>query len=397
MNRRRTLLPIPVLLLCMATAALGLPPVPTIADELVPEPVLVLPAVLDPLHWGTARCSDGTPFGFMLELSPTGSREWVLYLEGGGFCEDNAVMCEDRYPRWTTTPGDEALEYYALVRTRALFSPDDDWNPTFHDANKAYAFYCSNDVWSGDTVERRPTSADPAGWYFSGRANVKAMVEALQAYYGLDDAHAATEVLFAGISAGGEGVQAAAAIVYRLLPRVTRKGHLRVVNDAGSVFLFDDPDHRFASTDLTFKQVMVDAYDFWGSTLNPYCERAQVMMGKRRGECSDEVVVYPFIVRPRPYGLGLPLFVQHSSIDGYQLREHQLEEPEDVELFRANTLLRFGEVQWTWLWSGGAFAYHTTLWRDDRWDMGPEGQTLREVLGRFWEDQPPEVVIYGNP
>ncbi len=290
------------------------------------------------------------------------------------------------------------MEFYETLRTNAIFSPDAGWNPGFHDANKVYAFYCSSDVWSGNTVDRRPTTGDPAGWYFSGRANVKAMVEVLKTYYGLDDTLAGTEVLFAGISAGGQGVQATADVAYRLLPRVARSGRLRLVNDAGSVFVFDDPDHRFLWGDLTFKQAMVDAYDFWGSKLNPFCERVQSMMGGRRGECFDEVVVYPYTVRPRPYGLGLPLFVQHCSIDGFQLRAHHLTgDPESIEDFRANTLLRFGEVSWTWLWSGGAFSYHTTLWRNDRWDMGPEGQTLREVLGRFWEDQPPEVVIYGNP
>jgi hypothetical protein len=398
MNWRRILLLVWVALVCVAAAPASVAPRSrAVAGDELRLPLLVLPAVLDPARWATARCNDGTPFGFMLELSPTGSKDWVIYLEGGGFCEDNANLCENRGPRWSTTPGDEALAYYSLVRVSALFSDDPEWNPSFDDSNSAYAFYCSSDVWSGGTVTRRPTTADPAGWYFSGRANVRALIGALKAYYGLDDTDPNTRVLYAGISAGGQGVQTTAAFVYHLLPVTAAGGRLKLVNDAGSVFVFDHPDYRFAGTDLTFKQVMVQAYDFWRSELNPLCQKEQIRTGHAVGECFDEVIAYPFLVRPRPKGLGLPLFVQHSSIDGFQLRQHHARDPEGTEIFRANTLARFDEVAWTWLWSGGEFAYHTTLWKDNRWDMGPAGYTLREVLSRYWEGLPPEVVIYGNP
>jgi hypothetical protein len=361
------------------------------------EPILVIPAELDPQRWATARCNDGTPFGFMLELSPDGSRDWVIYLEGGAFCDDYAKDCDDRSERMSTTPGEQAIEDYYRTRDKALFSSSPSSNPSFHNANKAWAFYCSSDVWSGDTVERRSTTADPEGWYFSGRSNVRALFEVLKTGYGLDDADPSTRILYAGGSAGGEGVQATADIASKLLPKSARYGRLKLLNDAGSVFVYDDPDHRFARTDSTFKEVLMLAYDFWGSRLNPRCEKAARLSQISPAECFDEVVVHPSIVEPRPHGLGLPLFVQHSSVDGFQVRVHDIDEPEDLEFFRSTILERFDEVAWTWLFSGGDLSYHVVTIRDDRWTMGPEGSSFRDVLTRYWEGGPPEIVIYGNP
>ena len=297
----------------------------------------------------------------------------------------------------STTPGAKAIEDYYRIRDKALFSSNPSSNPSLHNANKVWAFYCSSDVWSGDTVGKRPTTADPEGWYFSGRSNVRAMFEVLKTSHGLDDADPSTRILYAGGSAGGEGVQATADIASKLLSRTARGGRLKLLNDAGSVFVYDDPDHRFARTDSTFKEVLMLAYDFWGSKLNPLCQRQARRAQIPVAECFDEVVVHPYIVEPRPYGLGLPLFVQHSSIDGFQVKVHDIDEPEDLEFFRNTILERFDEVPWTWLFSGGSFSYHVVTIRDDHWTMGPEGNSFRDVLTRYWEGAPPEIVIYGNP
>ncbi len=387
--------------LCLATVPVPPPWIDgVVGASTVPgsdiEPIL--PAELDPLRWGTARCNDGTPFGFVLEPSSTGSQNWVIYLAGGGFCEDNAHPCSGRNVKYTTTPEGGALQDWYILRQSALFSRSSGWNPTFYDANIVFAFYCSSDVWSGSTVERRPSSGDPEGWYFSGRVNVRAMLEALLELYGLDDRNPETRVLYAGGSAGGEGVQATADIVQKLLPRTAHSGRLRLLNDAGSVFEFDHPLYSFRGTGQTFPEVMNQAYDFWGSTLNPRCEAVMLRHGDSPGQCFDETVVYPFIVRPRPYGLGLSLFVQHSSIDGFQLRAHGIRDnPQAIELFRSNTLKRFGEVPWTWLFSGGWFVYHVVTIRNELWISGPPGSSFREVLTRYWENGPSEVIIYGNP
>lgn len=364
---------------------------------LVDDPLLVLPALLNPRRWASARCNDGTPFGFILEPSPTNSKDWVIYLQGGGFCDDNASMCSGRSEEMSSTPGQKALEEWERIRGRAIFSQNPDWNPSFYSANRVFAFYCSSDVWSGGTIERRPTSADPIGWFFSGRANVRAMLEVLTQFYGLSAASPETRVIYAGGSAGGTGVQATADIVQQQLRAIAVDGRLKLLNDAGPVFEFDHPDYRFADTGQTFTEVMDQAYGFWGSSLNPRCEAAMKRLEASPGTCFDQVVVYPFLVDAPPYGLGLPLFVQYSSIDGFQLRAHGIEGPEGIAVFRSNTLEQFGRVSWTWLFSGGSFPYHVASIKNEWWVMGPPGSGFRDVLTRFWEDELPEVIIYGNP
>jgi hypothetical protein len=47
----------------------------------------VEPAIRD-ARWATARCNDGTPFDFNLKFAPQRSKVWVVYLAGGGACDD---------------------------------------------------------------------------------------------------------------------------------------------------------------------------------------------------------------------------------------------------------------------------------------------------------------------
>src|SRR5262245_61926924 len=49
----------------------------------------VKPAVRDPARWEGARCNDGTPFTMSVRLSDERSTEWVIYLQGGLYCDDN--------------------------------------------------------------------------------------------------------------------------------------------------------------------------------------------------------------------------------------------------------------------------------------------------------------------
>jgi len=159
----------------------------------LPKAEMVKPAERDPERWAAARCNDGTPFAIEVQLSPislTQEREihdWVIFLKGGGFCDDNAISCQGRPPSLRSTPpaGDRTIVDFP--KSAGIFNRDSGRNSTFHEANFVHAYYCSSDMWSGATAERRETVADPAGWYFSGRLNVAAMIEALQERYGLDD------------------------------------------------------------------------------------------------------------------------------------------------------------------------------------------------------------------
>ncbi|NWG34394.1 MAG: hypothetical protein HXY42_08130 [Chloroflexi bacterium] len=362
---------------------------------------MVKPAERDAERWGEARCNDGTPFGFSLQLSPSGqSREWIIYLEGGAFCEDDALDCASRGHRLSSTPDAGDRTFVAMINT-GIFNRAAQQNPAFHDANIAFAHYCSSDGWSGATTQKRPTQADPEGWYFSGRANVRAMVEILIQRYGLDDSNPQTRVLFAGSSAGGIGVEVNADTLARLLPRTAADGRLMLVDDGGFIPDFDDPAYRPGEADVPLRELIIAAYDFWGSSLNPLCEAERRQAGEHPGRCFLSAVVYPYLTQPPPDGLGLPVFIQYSSIDEFALNLHGIEDRNDaadaaaLERWRANTLASLEGMEW--VFSGGARPYHTVLQSDEKMQMGPPGQTFLETLSRFWEGGAPMRIIFGNP
>lgn len=366
---------------------------------------LVKPAERDPARWAGARANDGTPFAFEVQLSPSGSsRVWVIYLQGGGFCDDNANLCRARAPRLSSSPEPPDRAFGELAEQEGIFNRSPAQNPTFHDANLVFAYYVSSDQWSGATAERRPTTAHPAGWYFSGRANVRAMVGSLVQRYGLDDGNPETRVLFIGTSAGGIGVQTNADILAELLPRTAAAGRLKLVNDGGFATEFDDPAFRPGEADEPWAEVLQQAYDFWGAQLNPLCEEAQRQAGEHPGRCALGAVNYPFTTQPPPTGLGLPLLVQIAQVDSSLMDLHNIEDLsqpealEAIELMRAAALEAIEGVEW--LFSAGDRRYHTIINREGArrgWNMGPEGMTFQEVLTRFWEGGLPERVIFGSP
>ncbi|MEW6028292.1 MAG: pectin acetylesterase-family hydrolase [Chloroflexota bacterium] len=362
---------------------------------------MVKPAERDAARWGAARCNDGSPFGFSLQLSPSGqSREWVIYLEGGGFCDDNALNCAARGEKLSSTPNADDRSSVAIEQT-GIFNRSASQNPTFYDANFVFAHYCSSDGWSGATAEKRPTQADPGGWYFSGRINARAMLEILIHRYGLDDADPQTRVLFAGSSAGGIGVEVNADTLASLLPHAAAEGRLRLLDDGGFIPNFDDPLYRPGDADVSLRNLVVDAYDFWGSSLNPLCEASARARGERPGQCFLSARAYPFIAQPPPEGLGLPLLIQYSSIDEFALNLHGIDDRNDpadaaaLERWRDVILAELQDIPW--VFSGGARPYHTILHSDEKMHMGPNGRTFVEVLAVFWNGGAPVQVIFGNP
>lgn len=359
---------------------------------------MVKPAERNPERWAEARCNDGTPFGLEVELSskPT-SYDWVILLQGGSFCDDNAISCVGRGSLSTTPP--EADRASLDLEDLDILKADPDFNPTFHQANHVHAYYCSSDGWSGATTTRRPTEADPDGWYFSGRANVEALLEVLMERYGLDDSHPQTQVLLGGLSAGGAGIQANADAMKTLLPQTAARGRLRLVVDAGVVIDFDNPDYPPGEATVPLRELFIQAYDFWGSHHNYLCEEAVLDNGQPPGTCFLGAINYPYATQPEPDGLGLPLLVQNSSIDEWSMNFSHINyyDPGDqaaVAEWRATTLQTLTDMNW--VFSGGEEPYHTLLLGSE-WHLGPSGSTFQEVLTRFWLDYPPERVIFGNP
>ena len=362
---------------------------------------IVKPAERDVAQWSEARCNDGTPFGFWVQLSPEGiDRDWVIYLRGGGFCDDRSTSCAQRSKHLTTslTEPDGSLIGF---QGAGLFHRNPEKNPTFYADNYVIAQYCSSDAWSGSTIKLRPTTANPEGWYFSGRENVKAMLEILTQRYGLDDADEKTRILFAGSSAGGIGVETNADIAAERFPQIARDGRLKLVNDGGYIVDFDDPLHRPGNSDLSVRDLVAANYEFWGSSHNPLCETAQRTNGEEPGLCFLGAVNYPYLTQSEPQGLGLPVLVQLSTLDSSALQLHGLMNLNDpqiqpaIENWRTSALRDLKQVNW--LFSGGTHAYHTVLLDTQAIQMGPGENTFYKLLTLFWEGGAPVRLIFGNP
>lgn len=316
--------------------------------------------------WNKAKCNDGTPFAFQFQRSQSGSNNWVIYLQGGGFCDNNVFNCSDRDQKFTTTNPNGDGSLVDPIR-KGIFSYSRVYNPSFYNANKVFAFYCSSDVWSGNTALLKKDVSGKDDWYFSGRLNVRAMLEVLEEQYGLDNENRDIKILFAGSSAGGAGVEMNADQLIGFYPQMFEEGRIKVLNDGGLITSFDDQAYRPGSANVPFKEAFIDARKFW------------------RGRFNNILA------------LRIPFMMQASSIDSWQLKTHgiKIDNTGAIEEFRKATLKDL--VGKRWVFSGGETSYHIVLNAVSKWEMGPEGSSFREVLSRFWEGGNPERVIYGNP
>lgn len=350
---------------------------------------IVEPAQRDPARWETARCNDGSPFSMAVALSPDKqNQEWVIYLEGGGFCDDASASCRERPGPLTRAPNarDGVL---VAVNQSGIFNRDATLNPTFHAANYVFARYCSSDLWSGVSAEPRPTDASPTGWYFSGRLNVQAMLDILQQRYGLDDSNLQTRVLFAGSSAGGVGMQGNADLMVNALPQTAQAGRLRLLNDAGFIPDLANTEFAVSSTGFSLPAVLTEAYDFWGSALPPLCEQAQRNRQQPPGRCFVGSVAYPYIVAPPPGGLGVRMLVQISLADAYFLDLNSIDSANNAVVNRWRDQIRQSIDSISDVFASRRI-YHTLLTEESRWDYPAEsnGATFREVLDEFWRSGP---------
>mmetsp|Transcript_63070 Transcript_63070/g.167670 ORF Transcript_63070/g.167670 Transcript_63070/m.167670 type:complete len:759 (-) Transcript_63070:104-2380(-) len=167
--------------------------------------------VLQPLEDPLAVCSDGSPAGYYWGRAPTeeGSRLWIVYLEGGGWCYD-AGSCGRRCPKGTASPlcnskgwasrlalGDYPCGPGSPDELCGIFAPAS--GSRLRDANKVYVRYCSSDAFMGDS--------SAFGMEFRGTRIVAAVLRDLASRRALGLAREGAEdtLLFGGGSAGARG------------------------------------------------------------------------------------------------------------------------------------------------------------------------------------------------
>lgn len=162
-----------------------------------------------------AVCNDGSPGGYYSAASTTGSDLWVIYLQGGMWCWDQA-SCDAR-------ASDAAFEmsstHWPKVQEVGGVFSQSPLNP-WADANKVYLSYCSSDAWVGDVA----ASAATYNYAFRGQRLIEATLTDLALNRGLTGS---AQVLFGGCSAGARGAMFNLDYIQALLPAgATVKGLL---------------------------------------------------------------------------------------------------------------------------------------------------------------------------
>lgn len=165
---------------------------------------VLLPAAQYP----EAVCNDGTPAGYDIQLPAEGSQQWLIYLNGGGYCSDDA-SCKTRWRFFQNTMSSSGWTPFDF-NTKGIISSAG----IFSHYNRVNMRYCSSDLWTGAHVgiyddSNSPPHPPPFGepipvgnWHFRGQAIIEAALDDLFRY-GLD---AADQVVIVGSSAGGFGV-----------------------------------------------------------------------------------------------------------------------------------------------------------------------------------------------
>jgi O-palmitoleoyl-L-serine hydrolase len=361
----------------------------------------VRPADRDP-RWAEARCNDGTPFSFQVRLSQSGSETWVIGLNGGGACDDQFADCVAQPPPLTTTEGpdkDFGPAFLAFVPgppqlLAGPFDLDAAENPTFADANHVWMHYCSSDYYSGNSTDLIPNSASATGWYFSGRENVRAMLEILKQRYGLRDT-AGTRLLVIGQSAGGTGVVANADQFVAIAPRTAAEGNLRLLLEGMWFGDIGDPDARLGTLTVSDREAFRHSYAFWQARLNGFCEQRA-----HPADCYLGAEGYKSVA----HGYGLPTLVFQNRSDPVLLGLHSVLDPDAAVVDRYEKILEHETHSVKWLFSPKdrrmigyplpwqimspfhiisslryLFDYVTPVWR-----AGHGSDNFHSTLTRFW-------------
>jgi hypothetical protein len=216
------------------------PPAPSIADALdcgTPasaggmQPGTDLQRVdVDLAAFPDARCNDGTPavFYFRPAANAANASRWVIQLQGGGACR-TPDACAKRWCSVETNFGETQMTSTlapaggtvadGILDRAAAANPIGDYNQVF-------VRYCSSDGWAGrsgplDVDALHPVSGEPVRFRidFRGQDILDAVLATLRrdgaappdytlggAPAVLTDLDAATTVVLAGASAGGNGV-----------------------------------------------------------------------------------------------------------------------------------------------------------------------------------------------
>lgn len=194
-----------------------------------------------------SKCASGTATG--IGINPhAGSKQLMIYLEGGGSCADMTTCWID--PSAAHTSGYGRKEFLAEPKLNhyLIFKRDATSGNPFATANMVYVPYCTGDYHSGYNMQTLTGGGMSKDTYFWGGRNMDAFMKKLKTRF--PDME---QVWLVGTSAGGVGTTAN---YYRV--RDTFNVRTDVINDSG--------------TPLGLSSAKGDALELWGTPPLPGCE-----------------------------------------------------------------------------------------------------------------------------
>jgi hypothetical protein len=172
----------------------------TTADAPVaPQPIVAPPDTWTFIPIEGARCAQGGATGIIVRLRP-GSRDLLLYFEGGGSCSDAETCWLDPTAANVTGYGAAEAAAESKLRSYSLFQPDAASGNPFATMNMVMIPYCTGDAHAGDAVVEMMVGSVARPTYFVGAKNAALALARLGATFPDLD-----RVFLAGTSAGGGG------------------------------------------------------------------------------------------------------------------------------------------------------------------------------------------------
>lgn len=326
-----------------------------------------------------AVCNDGTPAGYyFIPGAGAGATVWVIHLQGGGFCYDQA-SCQQRSqsPNAQTIMSSNGWPTTTAGNGNGLMSSDPLENPDFYNTNRVYIRYCSSDAFSGATS---PYAGSP--WHFRGRTILRAVLDDLgnPALTPAPNLLSATKVLLSGGSAGGVAIFPNLDWAAGYLQSQWGINDVRGLSDAG--WLVDIPPYNPSLP--SFEAQAQPGYAYWQATgqIDADCETAQAGQEWR---CYIGQYVYPY--------LNTPVFIQNSQHDVDGLAKLGLTEPYDAAELAYRQVYQIALVKslepgfiapvFSPISDTHAIAIHPPFST-----LAVVGQTLQQMLGAWFFDRP---------
>ena len=240
-----------------------------------------------------AACLDGSAPGFYLRRSSTGNANWLILMQGGGWCYN----VEDCYHRSLTSSG-SSNDWSASVTITGMGSADCSESPLFCDFNVVIMQYCDGTSFSSDL--QHTISHNGSDLHFRGKRNYAAILSTLSSF-GLNEAE---NVLFTGCSAGAMSAY---------LHSNSVEGTVRSMSPSLKTF------KTAPGSGLFLDHVNTQGRRLWTEQLKQIVDLSNMTAGldaacvaKEGWRCAIPVVSYEYITAP--------VFVINSAVDSYAMQ-----------------------------------------------------------------------------